>query len=202
MARIWRGLGNALAVASIIVSARRAHTHEVGPAEENVFRTFNDLSDKVHVPAWALMQSGSLAAVFVVAGHTLRRGRPLTAATTFVAGTLVWGGVKWVKPAIGRGRPEHHLDGVSVRGEAQTGLGYPSGHSAVALTLALASSASSRPATRKSAVAVAGVTGLARMYVGAHLPHDVVGGFGIGLLSGRAARCALRRWTAAGPTRV
>ena len=108
-------------------------------------------------------------------------------ASALVAGTIVWAGVKLVKPVIGRGRPQHHLDRVSVRGQAQTGLGYPSGHSAVALTLALAAARDSRPATRAAAVSVAGATGVARMYVGAHLPHDVAGGLAIGLLIGQAA---------------
>jgi membrane-associated phospholipid phosphatase len=198
MHRSWRHVGTALAAAGIVGSARKARTHEVSPAEEQVFRAINDLPDEIHVPVWAVMQSGSLAGVFVVAGETLRRGRPRTAATTLVAGTAVWGGVKLVKPAIGRGRPAHHLAGVSVRGQDQTGLGYPSGHSAVALTVALAVTGASNPAIRAAAVGVAGVTGVARMYVGAHLPHDVVGGFGIGLLCGGAASGALKRWVAAG----
>jgi membrane-associated phospholipid phosphatase len=198
MARSWRHVRTALAIAGIVGSARRARTREVSSSEQRVFRAVNDLPDEIHAPVWAVMQSGSLAAVFVVAGDTLRRGRPQMAATTLAAGTIVWGGVKFVKPAVGRGRPEHHLAGVSVRGQPQTGLGYPSGHSAVALTLALAATGASSPATRAAAIAVAGATGVARMYVGAHLPHDVVGGFGIGLLCGRASSSALRHWMAAG----
>ena len=169
-----------------------ARTDGVSTIEERVFRTFNRAPDAIHVPVWAVMQSGSLAAVFVVAGQCVLRRRPRTAVTVAVAGTAVWGGVKLIKPAIGRGRPEHHLDGVLVRGQPQTGLGYPSGHSAVALTLALVAARDTNSTARVVAMAVAGATGGARMYVGAHLPLDIAGGLAIGMLSGRAinAWCA------------
>ena len=114
----------ASATVALFESARRARTHEVSVAEERVFRVFNNAPDEIHVPVWALMQSGSLAAVYVVAGDLLlRRGRPRDAAAAASTGTVVWGGVKAVKTHIGRGRPDRHLDQVSVRGKAQTGLG-------------------------------------------------------------------------------
>jgi membrane-associated phospholipid phosphatase len=162
----------------------------VSAPEERVFRLFNDRSDKTDLAVWALMQSGSLAAVFAVSGELLRRGRRRAASATCVTGVAVWGGVKLVKPLVGRGRPAHHLEGVSVRGQAQTGLGYPSGHAAVALALALIATRESSPVVRATALAAAGFTGGARMYVGAHLPLDVAGGFAIGALCGRAANAA------------
>lgn len=177
----------AAAGAALFESARRARTHEVEETEERVFRAFNNLPDQIHAPVWAVMQSGSLAGVFVIAAETLRRGRPRAATTALIAGTAVWGGVKAAKPAIGRGRPAHHLDHVSVRGKDQTGLGYPSGHAAVALTLAVTATRDTGTATRVAAVSVAAFTGVARMYVGAHLPWDVAGGFAIGVLCGHAA---------------
>jgi len=163
----------------------------VSAAEERVFHLFNDRPDAIHAPVWAVMQSGSFAAVFVVAGDLLRRGQRRRAVAAAIAGTIAWGGVKKLKPMIGRGRPEHHLDEVKVRGEAQTGLGYPSGHTAVAFTLAIIATGESSRAGRAAAMTAAGVTGAARMYVGAHLPLDVVGGLAIGVLGGRAANAAL-----------
>jgi len=180
-----------LASVALIDTVRRAKTSQVSAAEERVFRLFNDRSDAIHVPVWAVMQSGSLAAVFVVAGDLLRRGQRRRAVAAAIAGTIAWGGVKKVKPMIGRGRPEHHLDEVTVRGEAQSGLGYPSGHSAVAFTLALIATGESSRAKQVAALTVAGVTAAARMYVGAHLPLDIAGGVAIGVLGGRAANAAL-----------
>ncbi len=96
-----------------------------------------------------------------------------------------------VKPLIGRGRPEKHLEDVVVRGQAQTGLGYPSGHCAVAFALALIVGSESGPAARVVLLTLAGTTAVARMYVGAHLPLDIVGGVAIGVLGGRATNRAL-----------
>jgi membrane-associated phospholipid phosphatase len=180
-------VGSGVAALALLESARRARTHEVGPTEERVFRTINKAPDGLHVPVWVVMQSGSLAAVYVVAGELLRRNRPRAASIAAIAGTAVWGGVKLVKPFIGRGRPAHHLDRVAVRGHAQSGIGYPSGHAAVALTLALIATHESSPTVVAAALTTAGVTGAARVYVGAHLPLDVVGGFAIGALAGRLA---------------
>ena len=178
---------------ALLKSARLARTHGVSAGEERIFRLANDFPDALHVPVWAVMQSGSLAAVFVVATDALRRREPVTAATALIAGSVVWGGVKAVKPKNGRGRPAHHLDSVSVRGQAQTGLGYPSGHAAVSLTLALVATRSMSPARRATAIAVSAFTGVSRMYVGAHLPQDLVGGYSLGLLSGLAANSVARK---------
>lgn len=183
---VWRHIETAIAVAVVVDSARRARTHQVRGTEEHVFRVVNGATDHVRVPVWAIMQSGSLAAVFVVAGAQYHRGTKSAAAASLIAGTLVWGGVKAIKPRIGRGRPERHLAEVSVRGSPQTGLGYPSGHAAVATTLALVVTRESRWPTRAAAIALAGMTGGARMYAGAHLPLDVAGGTAIGVLCGRA----------------
>jgi len=192
MDRRQRYLGPALAAVALVDSARRARRGKVSPCEERAFRILNDGPEAIRWPVWAVMQSGSLAAVLVVSADRYRRGRVAVAGTSLVAGTLVWGGVKFVKPMVGRGRPEGHLDGVSVRGKAQTGLGYPSGHAAVATTLALIITRDLGPVTRAATLGVAAVTGVARVYVGAHLPVDVVGGAAIGVLSGQAANAIFR----------
>jgi len=191
MRAVWRHAGTAVAVAVVVDSARRARAHQVGRTEEQVFRLVNDATDHARGPVWAIMQSGSLAAVFVVASDQYRRGTKSTAAASLIAGVMVWAGVKAIKPRIGRGRPERHLNQVSVRGLPQTGLGYPSGHAAVATTLALIATRNSTWPTRAAAIAVACVTGGARMYAGAHLPLDVAGGTAIGVLGGGAAKAIL-----------
>jgi undecaprenyl-diphosphatase len=192
MSRVSRSLPTlvaaAIAAGAIAWSARRASSGRVDPPEERVFRAINDAPDALYPFAWPVMQMGSLASVFVAAELVRRqRGVPDGLAVA-VIGTAVWGGVKLIKPSVGRGRPSAHLDGVHVRGQPQTGLGYPSGHAAVSLTLALVAARS--PRARALALVGAAITGASRLYVGAHLPLDVAGGSGVGLLAG------LPDWTA------
>ncbi len=190
MSRRERRLDVAVAATSGLVgSALAARTGRVGRIEERVFRAANGVSDRVHLPVWFVMQAGSLAGVFVVSELMVRRrpGGGPAARITALTGTAVWGGVKALKPLVGRGRPEDHLVDVAVRGHAQSGLGYPSGHAAVSLAVALSATHRRPPIERAAALGVAAATGWARMYVGAHLPLDVVGGFAVGTLSGRVA---------------
>lgn len=189
----WAVVATALPLAA--VSARRSGSGGVSPAEERIFRRFNGAPDWIEAPAWIVMQAGSLAAVFATAAANTRLGRRRTAMWTAAVGTSVWIGAKAVKPLVGRGRPEELLDDVIVRGARQTGLGYPSGHAAVAMTLAWSGLANRCRAPSGLAIAGAGVVGATRLYVGAHLPLDVAGGLAMGTLVGCGAN-ALRRGSA------
>ena len=174
------------------VTARRG---TVSPRERHVFRAVNSRPDVLHPALWPVMQMGSLGAVFVAAGIRQRHDRAgRDAVLVAVAGTAVWAGVKLVKPVVGRGRPAACLDDVRVRGAEQRGLGYPSGHAAVALTLAMLAPWSRR--MQGPALAAAAITGVSRIFVGAHLPLDVVGGWAIGFVIGSAVRSVAHPLTA------
>jgi len=173
------------AATALAVSAAQARTRRVDHAEERVFRAVNEAPAWLHAPVWGVMQAGSLGAVFVVAA-AVRSRRDDTATRVLLAGTAAWCGAKVLKPLVGRGRPDAYLDDVIVRGPVQSGLGFPSGHAAVATTLALVATSPAGP-LRVGALIGALTTGVARLYVGAHLPLDVVGGLATGLLIGTAA---------------
>lgn len=181
-----------VASASVLVaSGRRARrSPPVGPVEEAMFRWFNRATDRIRWPVWTVMQVGSLPAVFVVGGVVAGRGRTRAAAAVVATGLGVWAGVKSIKPMVGRGRPAEYLDEVAIRGVRQNGLGFPSGHAAVALTIASLAAGSDGRA-RGSAIGLGVAVGGARMYVGAHLPLDVAGGLAIGSLAVRAASSIL-----------
>ena len=74
--------------------------------------------------------------------------------------------------------------------ENASGVGYVSGHAAVAFALATVLAPSLPRAWRPVAFAVASAVALARLYSGAHLPLDAVGGAGLGVLSGTLLRWA------------
>lgn len=167
------------AVAALALSGGLARRGAVSVVEERVFRFFNDGPDLIGGPVWMVMQTGSFGAVLVAAGAAAGRGRRRQALLLAGGGTAAWLGVKAVKPLVGRGRPAACLAAVKVRGRPQTGLGYPSGHAAVVTTLALLVAPQG---DRRVGLVIAGITSCARMYSGAHLPLDVVGGAAIGRL--------------------
>ncbi len=180
----------AVATVVAVASARPGRSRKVGPWEEQLFRSWNQLPDQLHPVAWPVMQLGSLAGAVAV-GVIDRRQTGRT--TTLGTGVALWAGVKGVKRLVGgRGRPPDLLDDVTVRGQPQQGRGWPSGHSAVSLGVALV--ADVPPPLRRVLVAGAAVTGASRMYVGAHLPADIAGGWAIAVVAAsRVSRGRRRR---------
>ena len=109
------------------------------------------------------------------------RRRFRLAAAVAVGGTSAWILAKKVKPLVGRGRLGALLGGVHQRGNEQDDLGFPSGHAAVSAALTLVTWPYSSLGWRVSGVALSGFVPFARMYIGAHLPLEVLGGAGLGL---------------------
>ncbi len=180
-------------VAIYAVAARKARRRSVSAPEELSFRISNEAADELHLPAATVMQLGSLGGGLAVAGAFGCAGRRRHARAIAIATTTTWAGVKLVKHSIGRGRPAAHLRGVRIRGAEQSGLGFPSGHTAVAITAAIVGARCAPPYVGRLLFAGAAVTSVARMYVGAHLPLDVVGGAGIGLVVGATTNLLLDR---------
>lgn len=188
--------GRVCVLASATVAAMAAIARQGVPRwEDETFRRINGLPDWLHGPVWPVMQLGSLASVGIVAGLTRRLDRrPRRAGTVALAGGAAWLVCKPLKRLVGRPRPDSAT--TRVRGAAQTGLGYPSGHAAVAAAMGavLAKGASRR---RRGGIALlAGTVGASRVYIGAHYPLDVVGGWAAGLAMATLVRsCALDRCT-------
>lgn len=159
--------------------------------ESDVFRDVNDLTGSLWpVVRWP-MQVGSLPGSLAVVAITwvMSRKRRLAVAALLATQAAYWG-AKAVKVAVSRARPFVLLQGVHVR-ERASGLGYISGHTAVAFALAAVLAPTLPRAWRPVAFAVALLVAFARVYSGAHLPLDTVGGAGLGLLCGTLARWAL-----------
>ena len=58
------------------------------------------------------------------------------AANLAITGIGVWLAARWIKDQVGRGRPVDLLDNVHLRGHHDSGLGFVSGHAAVAVAIA------------------------------------------------------------------
>jgi undecaprenyl-diphosphatase len=158
--------------------------------EEEIFEWVNDLPDALWPAIWAPMQIGSLigSLVVVVVTFVMTRQRRLTLAALTASQTAFWS-AKVVKQLVSRGRPATLLSNVKLREDA-SGVGYVSGHTAVAFALAAVLAPSIPRAWRPAVFGVASLVGVARLYSGAHLPLDSIGGAGLGLLAGTLWRWA------------
>lgn len=153
----------------------------VGPAETWLFRKVNGLGDAPSAPVWLAMQPGALGAVPVAASLAYLSGRRALAPRLLLAGVGAWSLAKLVKRCTVRPRPDALLAGTHLRGSPQRGLGFVSGHAAVATSLCLM--ALPELPRRARALAVTGtiVVACGRVYTGAHLPLDIAGGVGLGM---------------------
>ncbi len=165
------------------VSWRAARAEEIPPYEERAFRWANEADDRLRLPVRAIMQAGTFATVPAVAAVAFLAGRRRLALTVLAAGTAAWYGAKLAKPLGGRERPVGVLgDDVRLREGIEGDLGWVSGHTCVATTTAFVLAEELPGWTKPWLVAIVGITGFGRMYVGAHLPHDLVGGAGLGMM--------------------
>ena len=162
-----------IGVAGLALSGLAVRERSIGRREAAVFRAVNGLPDQLFAPAWVVMQAGTLAAGPVAGAVAWASGRPRLAGQLALGGVGSWALSKAIKRVYRRPRPSSLIESVRTRGQEATGLGYVSGHAGVAVALGVAAFGElSRIATL---VAVPTV-GLCRIYIGAHLPLDVLGG--------------------------
>jgi undecaprenyl-diphosphatase len=183
------------AIAVLLLASAGVRSDRVDPPEQAVFRAVNDLPlpGWLYPAIWLLMQFGNIGAVPAVALLALVTRRPRMALDMALAGGAIYLVAKLVKDVIQRGRPQTLLDNVHILGEAARGLGYVSGHSAVAVALAAVAAPYLPRWGRWVAWSLAVAVLLSRMYVGAHLPLDMIGGAGLGLAVGGLVRLLLGR---------
>ncbi len=132
-------------------------------------------------------------AVPAAAATAWRAGDGELAGRLLLGGTGAWALSKVVKQAVRRPRPAALLPGARGRGRDAAGLGYLSGHAAVAVALGVAALPRLGPAARALTLTAMPLVGLTRVYVGAHLPLDIAGGVALGLAADAAAGLALAR---------
>jgi len=166
------------------VVVRRAGTTA---AEQRCFALLNGLSHRAHALVWAPMQLGSLGGPLAVGAALRATGRRRVGDRVAAVGVVTWVAARAVKPLARRARPAHSIPATRILGTAQRGLGYPSGHAAVAAAVAAVAAPHLPRRWRPAAWATALAVGPMRAYVGAHLPLDVVGGAALGIAIGTAA---------------
>lgn len=172
-------------VAVVAITWREATRAELPAWEGPAFDAVNHLPEGLRA-TWPVMQLGSFAAIPALTLLTDRSTHDhVAAARVGAAGLGAYLGAKVIKHRVERARPAAFRDDAILRENAR-GLGYPSGHSAEAFAMASATARLLPAGLAWVPLATAAVVGLSRIYVGAHLPHDVLGGAGLGLAVGSA----------------
>ena len=189
----WPWWAIAVGLMGLVLTAPIAMAGAPGSAEIAVFRWFNDpprLIGAVTALVNPLLRPVGLAVLIVAAVVLLaltRRAvfwRLITSA--IAAGILAYLVDNALKLIVDRGRPPEYLSDVLFHGYPTNprGSGYPSSHVAVAVAVVVGAWPWLDRRWRVGGVIAAVMIGLNRMYVGAHLPLDIVGGAAVGLMCG------------------
>jgi membrane-associated phospholipid phosphatase len=177
----------------LVLSALPVSRSRVSWFEVDVFRLINDRTVLPFAVVWVVMQLGNMlvipASALVAAGF--RRFR--LALGILVGGLATYYLAKVVKDIVVRGRPGSLLPDVELRGAGAVGRGYISGHAAVVTFIAVLAWPWLGRRMRIAVAIVIGVVCLTRVYVGAHLPLDVIGGAALGVAVAGVVRLLLGR---------
>jgi membrane-associated phospholipid phosphatase len=177
------GLAAVGMVSSYIVAVQRP----VPSWELRLTERINDVPQLVASALYPVMQMGTFAGPIVVAVLIAIFRRDLVlSASVVLTGVVTWFAAKGVKKIVERDRPLSYLPEIVVREGDGSGLGFISGHSAVAASAAIMAMVALPRRWRPPAAVVAALVGIARIVHGVHLPADVVGGWSFGVLTGLA----------------
>lgn len=183
-------LKTAIALGILVLSALPLG-RSVGSWESDAFFALNGLPGWIFPPVWLAMQAGNLLAVPFVAAVALSARRIRLSLDLSVAGLSAWFLATLIKALVERARPAELLQDVILRGAPRAGHGFVSGHAAVAASLAAAVAPYLSKRWKAVVWLVAAIVAFGRVYVGAHLPLDVVGGAAMGWAIGSLVHVAL-----------
>jgi undecaprenyl-diphosphatase len=153
----------------------------VGPVERALFRAVNGLPAWLYRPMVLFQYLGVLAMPLVVAVGALAFRRWRLAAALVLVVPFKLATERMVKLLVHRERPGTTVPDAILRGVHPAGLSFVSGHAII--TFAIAGLLALVLPRRWAVVAfvLATLNAVARVYLGAHNPLDVVGGAAVGL---------------------
>jgi glycosyltransferase 2 family protein len=170
-----------LAAAVLALCSLIALRHYVNPVEAAIYRQIG-LLPSWSSPFWSgLAWVGSVAAIAGAAGIALFMKQIRLGLKLIAGGTLAWGMAQVIEWVIGhRPIPPSFLNGPGGHAPGLGGFAFPSDHLAVAAAMATVASPYLGKAVRNLTWPVVGLVAVADVYVGAHLPIDVLAGAFLG----------------------
>lgn len=177
----WAAGGLVAAVVAAVV----ASSGRVGGAERAVFESVNGLPDALRWPMWVFQLLGLVLLPLAVAAIALayRRIRLAIALAALVPLKLL-AEKAVVKQLVHRERPGSTEPGAVLRDVPSAGNSFPSGHAIIAFGIATLLTPYLGRWGRAVVWTLAVLNGVARVYLGAHNPLDVVCGAGVGVVLG------------------
>jgi undecaprenyl-diphosphatase len=186
----------AVAVAVAILCGLIAAGGEVPGWEKSIFHAINDLPDWLERPMWVFQLAGLLLVPFLVAVvAALFRKWWLAGALVALVPLKLFVEKAVVKQLVERERPGTTICGYpdafdeacgNFRDVPLFGLSFVSGHAVIAWSVATVLFVALPGRWRWVPFAVATLNAVARVYLGAHNPLDVIGGGAIGVAVGVA----------------
>jgi undecaprenyl-diphosphatase len=181
-----------VSLAVFAVCAVVAADGRVGPLERALFHAVNGLPEGLYGPMLAFQYLGVLAMPLIVAVGALAFRRWRLAAALVLVVPLKLATERVVKWLVQRERPGTTVGDAILRGVHPAGLSFVSGHAIITFAIAwLLALVLPRP-WGVVAFVLATLNAVARVYLGAHNPLDVVGGAAVGLAIAAAWTCC---WT-------
>jgi membrane-associated phospholipid phosphatase len=165
------------AVCAVIVANGR-----VGPAERAVFHAVNGLPGWLYQPMLYAQYLGVLAMPLVIAAGALLWQRWRLAAALVLVVPCKLGLEQVAKLLVQRQRPGTTVPDAILRGVPHGGLSFTSGHAIITFAIAGLLVLVLPRRWGVLAIVLAVCNAVARVYLGAHNPLDVVGGAAIGLI--------------------
>lgn len=148
--------------------------------EVSVFQAVYGLPEFLHPFFITVTQLGSIYVLGILLIIYLTKQHYHIVLRLLMTGTLAYVVTGFAKDIWGRARPHELLTDVVSLDYIVRGPGFPSGHMALAVALALTIGHYLPKKYRWLIVLWIVSVGLSRMYLGVHAPLDIVGGFAIG----------------------
>lgn len=165
-----------IALVLLLIVTYAATLPEMNGIESTVFGLVYRLLAPLHQFMLFVTQLGSLGMLLVAILVAFVVKQRKLALQILVGGGLSIVFVTVLKSLIARPRPFDLLDTVTQYDKIATGFGYPSGHTAIAVALALLLWPVLPQRNRWIVAALAGFVALSRISLGVHAPLDVIGG--------------------------
>src|SRR4030095_5984073 len=169
--------------ALFIVSYLMATKGTMGTLEQDIFAFFYGMPDSLLRFAQVVTQLGS-AWILLVAFALLLiiKRNPKPALVVLGSGALTYLLTVLCKVVVARPRPYDLLHNVVTREAVVSGMGFPSGHVAMATAVSLSLLPYLPKAWRWLPIPWIALVAWSRMYLGVHAPLDILGGFALGAL--------------------